>query len=182
MTGQWTCAVTRAQQLASATLAVTDNNWEYTGTRDVLAISLAALGRQNAGGVEAVTLGSLLWHLSRLDGGVRQLAASLVGEDLALSTDTDPATVDDSSDPVIATWLWLTRTWPADPHQPLSKERWDGMTRGLARGSAEPAVVVCHQLAVDAVCTLWKRSCTVPWPPAPKYRESEGTSPAASAR
>ncbi|MFE7272544.1 hypothetical protein [Streptomyces sp. NPDC057623] len=152
MTGQWGLAVTRAQQLASAALTVSDNNWEYTGTRDVLAISLAALGRQNAGGVEAVTLGSLLWHLSRLDGGVRQLAASLVGEDLALSTDTDPATVDDSSDPVIATWLWLTRTWPADPHQPLSKERWDGMTRGLARGSAEPAIVVCHQLAVDAVC------------------------------
>ncbi|MGW2720426.1 hypothetical protein [Streptomyces sp. NPDC001492] len=153
MTGQqWTLAVTRAQQLASAAMAVTDNNWEYTGTRNVLAIALAALGRQSAGGVEAVTLGSLLWHLSRLDGGVRQLAIPLVGEELALATDTDPATVDDSSDPVLAAWLWLTRTWPADPHQPLSKDRWDGMTRGLARDSAEPAVVVCRGLAVDAVC------------------------------
>jgi len=149
--GQWTLAVTRAQQLASAAFDVTDNNWEYTGTRGVLAIALAALGRQSAGGVEAVTLGSLLWHLSRRDGGVRQLAISLVGEDLARSTDTDPATVNDSSDPVLATWLWLTRTWPTGPQQPLSKERWDGMTRGLARDSAQPAIVVCHGLAVDAV-------------------------------
>ncbi|MDO0936536.1 hypothetical protein QQY66_34315 [Streptomyces sp. DG2A-72] len=164
MTGQWGLAVTRAQQLASAALTVTDNNWEYTGTRNVLAIALAALGRQRAGGVEAVTLGSLLWHLSRLNGGVRELATPLVGADLALSTDTDPATVDDDSDPLIATWLWLTRTWPADPHSPLSKQRWDGMTRGLARGSAEPAVVVCRGLAVDAVCHALEEELHRPLP------------------
>ncbi|MEU6379564.1 hypothetical protein [Streptomyces sp. NPDC046909] len=152
MTGQWGLAVARAQQLASAALTVFDNNnWEDTGTRNVLAIALAALGRQRTGGVEAVTSGSLLWHLSRLDGGVRELAIPLVGEDLALATDTDPTTVD-NSDPVIATWLWLTRTWPADPHRPDSKQRWGGMTRGVARGSAEPAVVVCHGRAVHAVC------------------------------
>lgn len=151
MTGQWGLAVTRAQRLASVALAVTDNNWEYTGTQNTLAVALASLGCENAGGVEAVTLGSLLWHLLRLDGGIRELAIPLVGEDLALSTDTDPATVENSSDPLIATWLWLTRTWPADPNQPHQQGRWEGMTRSLARGSTEPAVVVCRGLAADAV-------------------------------
>lgn len=164
MTGQWGLAITRAQQLVSAALTDTDNNWESTGTRNMLAIALAALGRQRAGGVEAVTLGSLLWHLSRLDGGARELAIPLVGEDLARATDTDPATVDDNSDPVIATWLWLTRTWPADPRHPRPKRRWDGMTRGLARGSAEPAVVVCQGLALDAICHALEEELQRPLP------------------
>ena len=164
MTRQWGLAVTRAQRLASAALTVTDNNWEYTGTQNTLAIALAALGRKSAGGVEAVTLGSLLWHLSRLDGGIRELAIPLVGEDLALSTDTDSATVEDSSDPLIATWLWLTRTWPADPNQPYQRGRWEGMTRSLARGSAEPAVVVCRGLAVDAVYTALEEELDRPLP------------------
>lgn len=153
MAQQWELAVSKASHLASAVLvAADDRNWEFVGTRGVLAVALAALGRQHAGGVEEVSLGSLLWHLSRLDGGVRELAVPLLGEKLAMATDVAPSDVDDGHDPIVATWLWLSRTWPAEPNQPAGTGRWDGMTRSVARGSAEPAVVVCLQLATEAIC------------------------------
>ncbi|MFJ9416679.1 hypothetical protein ACIRPT_21155 [Streptomyces sp. NPDC101227] len=119
----WKQAYERADELTAADQPLRES-WEYHGVRGILAVALAALG-------ESVATDTLVRHLDQGPAHVRQLAVALVGEHLASGTDIDPAAVD-MDDPQMATWVWLTRTWPADGP-------WE-MPRGTARGRSDPAL------------------------------------------
>ncbi|MFF4607915.1 hypothetical protein ACFY12_34905 [Streptomyces sp. NPDC001339] len=98
---------------------------------------LAALGPD-------ADLGHVMWHLDQGPAHVRELAADVVGPQLAAATDIDPLSVE-TDRPHIATWVWLTRTWP--PGGP-----W-GMPRGVARGLPDPAVDLLTEWALRAAKT-----------------------------
>ncbi|MEU2856678.1 hypothetical protein [Streptomyces syringium] len=143
----WEQAYARGEKLATADQVVaSEGSWELVGVRGILAVVLAALGEGAAGYEEpSVPVGRLLWHLDQGPEHVRTLAGALFGEDLAQATDIDPAAVD-MGDARTATWVWLTRTWP--PGGP-----WDGKSRGVARGLADPAVDVLTRWAASAALT-----------------------------
>ncbi|MGW0315965.1 hypothetical protein [Streptomyces flavidovirens] len=57
----------------------------------------------------------------------------------------------------MATWLWLTRLWPPvppDDNDGLApdrpRQRWDGMSRGIARNHPGAAVDLLTGWAADA--------------------------------
>ena len=158
--GGWSQALTRAGQIA-ATLQppalCTERHWDYVGIRGVLAIVLQALAERTGRSPEEVPLEELLEHCEQGAGHVRDLAATLVGEQLAHSVDADPdAGLPATSDPPIATWLWLTRLWPppvpddVDGLPPLRARRFEGMIRGIARGHPGAAVDLLSGWAADA--------------------------------
>ncbi|MFJ9617862.1 hypothetical protein [Streptomyces noursei] len=128
-------------------LPTTEPAWEDLGTQRLMAIILAALGADDP--AEAVDIGRLAWHLDKGPSHVRQLAARLFGQDLAMATDIDPASVD-MDDPGIAAWVWLTKSWPQDGP-------WDGMPRGLAPGLPLPAVEVLTPHATQAALVALTR-------------------------
>lgn len=89
---------------------------------------------------------------------MRELAVSLVGDELAHSLDSDPAAVvPGAGAPPVVTWLWLIRLWPpavpddVDGLPPWRPRQWDGMTRGIARGNPGPAVDLLAGWAADAI-------------------------------
>ncbi|MFJ1751198.1 hypothetical protein ACIOJD_33960 [Streptomyces sp. NPDC088116] len=146
MTG-WEQAYERAGALAAAGQPAGEDIWEYVATRGAIAITLQALGLAG-GGPKEVPTGVLLWHLE--EHHLRELAVWVVGDELAWATDTDPATVD-TSDPVIAAWLWLTRTWPEPEGKGPIRRRWDGMSRGVAPGLPDPAANIIQEWAAYCV-------------------------------
>lgn len=160
--GGWEQALVCAGRIAAAAqppALCTERHWDYVGIRGVLAIALQALAQQTGCGPEDVPLEELRRHCQQGPGHVRVLAASLVGEDLAYSLDTDPdASVPAPGDPPVATWLWLTRLWPPAPPHDIdglpphsSRQRWDGMLRGVARNDPRAAVDLLDSWAADAV-------------------------------
>lgn len=132
----WDQAYARAEAVTATDQPVRDS-WDFVGVRGILAVVLAALG-PNA------KPGSVVWHLGQGPAHVRELAAAVVGPQLAAATDIDPATVDMAL-PQIETWVWLTRTWPPDGP-------W-GMARGIARGLPDPAVDLLTEWALQAAET-----------------------------
>lgn len=132
----WDAACTRAERLTAADQPVRVS-WDAEGVRGILAVVLAALGPDARPAL-------LIWHLGQGPAHVRELAAAVVGHELAAATNIDPATVDMDL-PHIATWVWLTRTWP--PNGP-----W-GRPRGIARGLPDPAVDILTEWALRAAKT-----------------------------
>ncbi|MFE7124987.1 hypothetical protein [Streptomyces sp. NPDC057617] len=148
----WERACERAEEVTACYLDGSGNrrsSWDWTAVSGVLAVSLAALGKQTVGGVDAVGLGTLAWHVHQEPFHLRALAASVVGAGLASGTDTDPATVAQADDPLVARWLWLTRTWPEALESPDvgAPPRWDGLYRRIDPDRSEPAVDVCASWA-----------------------------------
>ncbi|WP_367140691.1 MULTISPECIES: hypothetical protein [Streptomyces] len=131
----WAQAYGRAETFAEADQPVT-GSWEFCGVRGILAIALSALG-------DSVEDEALLRHLEQGPGHVRELAAGVVGDELAWATDIDPASVD-MSNVQVTTWVWLTRTWPEGGP-------WEGRTRGIGRGLTSPAVDILTGWAARAV-------------------------------
>ncbi|WP_067665954.1 hypothetical protein [Nocardia miyunensis] len=112
----------------------------------MLAITLYALALRDQQPIPEVTLSRILVPLLDRDDFLAQAKVlSAAGHDL----DTDTAAGSDTGeDPVAQQWKWLLRTW--DP-QETPGARWDGMTRGIARGLADPAIDVLHSWARGAV-------------------------------
>ncbi|MGD3111486.1 hypothetical protein [Streptomyces sp. YGL11-2] len=145
---RWGEACARAEDIAAVDrLPTTEPAWEDVGVQRLVAIALTALGTQ--GEQDPVDTGHLVWHLNRGAGHLRQLAAGLVGQDLAVARDIDPASVDMTTEGMAA-WVWLTRTWPEDGP-------WDGMPRGLAPGLPDPAVEVLTPHATHAALAALTR-------------------------
>ncbi|MFE7115132.1 hypothetical protein ACFU99_06870 [Streptomyces sp. NPDC057654] len=153
MRAGWEQAYTRAGQIAAAAspLGADERSWEFVAVRGILAVALQSLGEQSGDGPLTVRLGSVLWHLARSDTGVRGLAEPLVGPQLAAAIAPGPTPEIYRGDAVTETWLWLTRPGPAPSGNGVESRRWGGMTRGLARGSTEPAVTVARDLTIDVV-------------------------------
>ncbi|QHC23322.1 hypothetical protein [Streptomyces sp. GS7] len=145
---RWGEACAQAEDNAAVDrLPTTEPAWEDVGVRRLVAIVLTALGTQAV--EDPVDTGQLVWHLNQGSGHVRQLAAGLVGQDLAVARDIDPASVDMATEGVAA-WVWLTRTWVEDGP-------WDGMPRGLAPGLSDPAVEVLTSRATHAALAALTR-------------------------
>ncbi|MFI0912526.1 hypothetical protein [Streptomyces abikoensis] len=143
----WEHARDRAQGLAEADQLITsEDSWEFVGVRGILATILWYLGEGDEGSAEGphVPLGRLLWELDQGAEHIRGQVSGLLGDEIGQGTDIDPDTVD-MSDPCIATWVWLTKTWPSDGP-------WDGKTRGVARGLTDPALTVLISWAAGAAC------------------------------
>ncbi|MET9518242.1 hypothetical protein [Streptomyces sp. NPDC002994] len=132
--------------------------WDYVGIRGVLATVLKALADQSGRAVDDVPLDELEQHCAQGPAHVRDLAAAVVGEHLAHSLDTDPsAAVPGPGASPVATWLWLTRLWPPVPPDDIDglpadrpRQRWDGMSRGIARNHPGAAVDLLTGGAADA--------------------------------
>lgn len=105
----------------------------------MLAITLYALARRDEQPVPDVALSRLLVPLlDRADFLAQAQALSAMGHNLEIDA---AAGSDVAVDPVAGQWNWLLRTW--DP-QAAPGIRWDGMTRGIAPGLADPAIdVLC---------------------------------------
>jgi hypothetical protein len=157
----WSRALARARQITASLqppALCTEQNWDYVGIRGLLAVVLQALADQTGRSPDDVPLQELVRHCEQGSRHVRDLAVALVGEDLAYSLDTDPeAPVPTAGDPPLATWLWLTRLWPPEPPDDVDglppsrpRPRWDGMTRGIARGNPGAAVDLLPIWAADA--------------------------------
>ncbi|MDF3142146.1 MULTISPECIES: hypothetical protein [unclassified Streptomyces] len=157
----WEQALARAGRIGAAgqpPALCTELHWDYVGIRGVLAVVLQALAQQTGRAPENVPLEELQQHCERGPGHIRDLAVTLVGEDLAYSLDTRPeAPVPAAGDPPGAMWLWLTRLWPPEPPDDVDdlppsrpRPRWDGMSRGIARGNPGAAVDLLALAAADA--------------------------------
>ncbi|GGP40545.1 hypothetical protein [Streptomyces abikoensis] len=162
---EWERACERGSEVAASYLGKPDDprgTWEWTAVTGILSMTFAALGKSIQGGVDAVGLGTLLWHLQQGPGHLRALVVPLVGDRLAAGTDTAPDTVGAADDPVVARWLWLTRTWPEAAHAherpaPGSAPRWDGLQRVYRREHQDPAVDIGTDwalMAANAALTL----------------------------
>ncbi|MGW2229458.1 hypothetical protein [Streptomyces formicae] len=131
---EWAQSVERADQIAALGLQSADT-WDGRAIRGVLAVTLAGLAKRQMLPTAEVDLGSVLWHLDQGPAMVRELADTfgLLGKD---SQPKEAASV----------WAWLIRRWPNAPALANS----DGMPRGIARGSSEPAVDVVTSWAAAA--------------------------------
>ncbi|MEU6350098.1 hypothetical protein ABZ896_12300 [Streptomyces sp. NPDC047072] len=147
----WSQALARAGRITACfqpPALCTEQNWDYVAIRGLLAVVLAALADQSGRSPDDVPLTELGQHCEQGALHVRDLAAAVVGEDLAHRLDTAPdAPVPNAGQPPVATWLWLTRLWPSRPPDDISglppirpRPQWDGLTRGIARGHAGAAV------------------------------------------
>ncbi|MER5780258.1 hypothetical protein ABT104_00805 [Streptomyces mobaraensis] len=155
---EWERACARGSEVAASYLGKPDDprgTWEWTAVTGILAMTLAALGKSAQGGVGAVSLGTLLWHLQQGPEHLRALVVPLVGDRLAAGTDIASETAEAADDPVVTRWLWLTRTWPeaayADERPaPGSAPRWEGLQRVYRRERPEPAVDIGTDWALMA--------------------------------
>lgn len=131
---EWTQSVERADQIAAPGLQKADT-WDGRAIRGVLAVTLAGLAKRQGVPAAEVDIGSVLWHLDQGPAMVRELADAL-----GLSAE-DAQPIEAAS-----VWAWLIRRWPNAPALANS----DGMPRGIARGSSEPAVDVLTRWAAAA--------------------------------
>ncbi|MEU0215575.1 hypothetical protein ABZ281_10810 [Streptomyces sp. NPDC006265] len=126
---EWEQSVERADQIASLGHQSADS-WDGRAIRGMLAVVLAGLSKRRCRPIADVDVGSVLWHLDQGPAMVHELA-----DELGLSAEHAQPTAAASE------WAWLIRRWPNVPALANS----DGMPRGIARGSSEPAVdVVTH--------------------------------------
>ncbi|WP_433531332.1 hypothetical protein ACQPYA_04265 [Micromonospora sp. CA-263727] len=133
----WTAALARGGDLARRSLSEgAAASWDWVATRGIIAVALHALACRDAVAVTAVPLGRLIVPLLDRDRFV------------TLVTTTLAAQISDATHPVAAQWAWLLRPW--DPDAPPA-ERWDGLTRGIARDLPDPAIDVCLHWAGGAV-------------------------------
>ena len=159
----WQSTLARAEEIAAAGFMPalrSDRHWDWVGVRGVLAVVLQALAEQTGRTPEEVPLAELLEHCEQGAGHIRDLAAVLVGEQLAHSLDADTtAQTPAAGAPLTATWLWLTRLWPpAVPDAPgglppMGHRQYGGMTRGIGRGHPGAAVDVLPDWVAHAVAT-----------------------------
>jgi len=157
----WQRALARAEEIAAASVPPAlrnDNDWDWVGIRGVLATVLQALAEQTGRTPDEVPLEELLRHCDLGARHIRDLAAILVGEELAHSLDTAPAApTPDATASLMATWLWLTRLWPpAVPVDPsglvvAGYTQYGGMARGVGHGHPGAAVDVLPGWAARAV-------------------------------
>lgn len=158
--GGWERALARAGRIAAAgrpPALCTDRHWDHVGIRGILAVVLQVLADQKARSVDEVPLQEVRDGCEQGAVHVRDLAVLLVGEELARSLDTDPTvSVPAGREHPVAMWLWLTRLWPPavpddiDGVPPYRAQRWDGMTRGIARNHPGAAVDLLTAWAADA--------------------------------
>jgi hypothetical protein len=140
----WAAAFARADGLAAARFGPRGDkqqNWDHHGVRGMLAVTIYAVALRNEQPVADVGLSRILVPLLDRDDFLAQahvLAAA--GHDLNTRTY--------SADPVVRQWKWLLRTWDPDA---APGTRWDGMTRGIARGLPDPAIDVLYGWARSAV-------------------------------
>ncbi|MFZ3470371.1 hypothetical protein ACODT3_24655 [Streptomyces sp. 4.24] len=132
---KWAQSVERSDQIAALGLHPADT-WDGRAIRGVLAVTLAGLAKRQGLPAAAVDIGSVLWHLDQGPAMVRELA-----DTLGLSAE------DAQPEEAASGWAWLIRRWSNTPALANS----DGMPRGIARGSSEPAVdVITHWAAAAA--------------------------------
>ncbi|MFJ4651121.1 hypothetical protein ACIP5Y_07585 [Nocardia sp. NPDC088792] len=143
---RWARAYDRAEKLTAAKLGPEGDgraDWDHHGVRAMLAITLYAVSLRDDLDASEVTLSRLLVPLLDRDEFQAQAATlTTAGHDLNRSAEC--------ADPVVQQWHWLHRTW--DPSVPPAT-RWDGMTRGIARGLPDPAIDVLHGWARSAITT-----------------------------
>ncbi|MER6567042.1 hypothetical protein ABT288_12800 [Streptomyces sp. NPDC001093] len=136
---EWAQSSERADQIVTLGHQPADT-WDGRAIRGVLAVTLAALAKQQGRPAAEVDVGSVLWHLDRGPAMVRELA-----DTLGLSAEGAQPTEAASE------WAWLSRPWPTAPARANS----GGMPRGIARGSSLPAVdVVTHWAGAAAQAAL----------------------------
>ena len=90
----WTRSLARARLIAAAGYPPalrSDRHWDWVGVRGVLAIVLQARAVRTGRTPDEVPLAELLEHCEQGAGHIRELAATLVGPELARSLDTDPS-------------------------------------------------------------------------------------------
>ncbi|MEU1307762.1 hypothetical protein ABZ419_02535 [Streptomyces cinnamoneus] len=138
---EWQQAVKRADQITRNAVngsLYPANSWDGRAIRGVLAVVLAGLAERQGCAVADVETGSILWHLDQGPALVYEL-----GKELGLGSE--------SAEPAAAAeeWAWLIRRWPSSALPPRANS--DGMTRGIGRGSSEPAVEVCTMWALSVV-------------------------------
>lgn len=131
---EWGQSVERSDQIAASGLQSADT-WDGRALRGVLAVTLGGLAKRQGLPPAEVDIGSVLWHLDQGPAMVRELADTL-GLSAEDAQPTEAASV----------WAWLTRRWPKAPALANS----DGMPRGIARGSSQPAVDVITHWAAGA--------------------------------
>ncbi|MGW2112673.1 hypothetical protein [Streptomyces sp. NPDC001948] len=163
---QWAQALARAGQITAVLqppAACTDRHWDYVGIRGVLAIVLQALAAQSGRAPGDVPLADLVEHCARGADHARDLAVVVVGEHLAHSLDSAPdAAVPATTDPPLATWLWLTRLWPPSVPDDIdglpparAAQPWGGMARGIARRNPGAAIdLLCGWAAESAAAAM----------------------------
>ena len=159
-TDAWDDAVRRATAVADRgrTGGMDKDFWDDVATRDIIAVVLYALHVRLDVAVDEVPWAKVLWWLWE-DGQVIVLVEETVpGAGQALEPDGEP------DDAVASRWRWLNRTWdpqapfrrrnlpPApweallqrgsgDADGPRPEPRWEGISRGIADGLSDPALV-----------------------------------------
>lgn len=152
----WQAAIRRATQATAADRSgsMDETCWDDVAMCNVIAMVLYALHLRDRVPVSKIRWQRVLWHLYD-DQRARDLITAVLpgaGHDLAR---TAPP-----GDPVAECWRWLTRTW--DPNAPVKSAytmafsarqntelqvpetpecRWGGMSRGVANGLPDPALV-----------------------------------------
>lgn len=146
----WAAALARAERLTEQMFRLPGpeqgerEDWDHYGVRGMLAIAIYATALRTEQPVTDVPLGRILVPLLDRDDFLAQAhVLTRAGHDLG--NDTNPGAV---ADPVVQQWKWLLRTWDPDAEPGA---RWDGMTRGIARGLPDPAIDVLYGWARGAV-------------------------------
>lgn len=158
----WCQALARATPLAArlgGAEEIDENNWDEVAIRDIIAVTLRALAARGHVPVAEVGWDAVLWQLQDAD-RLRALVDPLASAEPAPSEPEGFA----------ARWAWLEQVW--NPHAPFKahlaeltqarypfsavhgdpvEARWDGMTRGIARGLPDPALEICLLHAAGAV-------------------------------
>lgn len=124
----WAGAVARAHALADAdpqaAVLLTRSTWDGRAVRGLIAMALMVTARDLRADPRQVPLRPAMGLLAETGRLRAAVALHLHDEDHG----------------ALAEWAWLTRTW--DPLDPPGR-RWDGLPRGIARGSTAPALEVC---------------------------------------
>ncbi|MFE6977108.1 hypothetical protein [Streptomyces sp. NPDC057682] len=153
----WREAVRRATDATAADQpgGMDEQCWDDVAMRGIVATVLYTLHLRERQPVDAIVWPAVLWQL-RDDERVTELVTTVLpraGHDLSRTAA--------AGDPVSKCWRWLTRTW--DPQAPVKsallqpalshtthrswaadapEPRWGGMSRGIARGLPDPALVM----------------------------------------
>ncbi|MER5780256.1 hypothetical protein ABT104_00795 [Streptomyces mobaraensis] len=168
--GPWQAALRRATDAAASRLGRVDENcWDDVAIRDIIAVTLYALHVRDGRDVDDVAWASVLWWLWDDERVITLVEETIPGADAMAAADVPSA----STDPVVARWRWLNRTW--DPDAPLQRRsnisrdithrrrqgldlelapavetRWEGMSRGIASALPDPAIEICTHWAASA--------------------------------
>lgn len=167
----WEAAVRRATVVADRERpgGMDEDCWEDVAIRDIIAVALYALHVRHETPVDEVPWSHVLWWLWDDEHVITLVEDTFPDAGQALTTSDD-----ELSDPLLARWRWLNRTW--DPEAPVRRRnvppppwdalmrrgrdaadgpqaepRWEGMSRGIAQALPDPALEVCTHWAAGAV-------------------------------